>query len=78
MLTKKAPACSLIVSAALAVPGTIAHWYLRHIHWLIVLLLSISAIPFSYVGARLAIRTNNLLLEKIFGIMLILFGTFDQ
>lgn len=77
MPTKKALACSLIVSAALAVPGTIAHWYLGHINWLIVLLLSISAIPFSYVGAKVAIRMNNQLLEKIFGLMLVFFGAFD-
>lgn len=77
MPTKKALACSLIISAALAVPGTIAHWYLGHINWLIVLLLSISAIPFSYVGAKVAIRMNNLLLEKIFGLMLVFFGAFD-
>ncbi len=77
MPTKKALACSLIVSAGLAVPGTIAHWYLGHIDWMIVLLLSIGAVPFSYLGAKVALKTNNAILEKIFGVMLVLFGSFD-
>jgi uncharacterized membrane protein YfcA len=77
MPTKQALATSLIVSAGLAIPGTLAHWYLGHIDWGIVLILSVSAIPFSYLGAKVAIRLPNLLLEKIFGAMLIFFGAFD-
>ncbi|HQW83496.1 MAG TPA: sulfite exporter TauE/SafE family protein [Ferruginibacter sp.] len=77
MPTKQALASSLLVAAGLAIPGTIAHWYLEHIDWEIVLLLSISSIPFSYLGAKTAIRLNNLLLERIFGIMLVGFGIFD-
>lgn len=77
MPTKKALATSLIVSAGLAIPGTIAHWYLGHIDWMIVLILSVSAIPFSYLGAKVAIHLQSDLLEKIFGIMLIFFGAFD-
>jgi uncharacterized membrane protein YfcA len=77
MPTKKALACSLIVSAGLAVPGTIAHWYFSHIDWMIVLLLSLGSIPFSYIGAKVALRMNNVLLEKVFAVMLVLFGSFD-
>ena len=77
MPTKRALATSLIVSAGLAIPGTIAHWYLGHIDWAIVIILSISAIPFSYMGAKAAIRLRSDLLEKIFGVMLIFFGAFD-
>jgi uncharacterized membrane protein YfcA len=77
MPTKQALASSLLVAAGLAIPGTAAHWYLGHIDWHIVLLLSVSAIPFSYLGAKLAIRLHSLLLERIFGIMLVLFGAFD-
>ena len=75
--TKQALASSLLVAAGLALPGTIVHWYLGHINWYIVFLLSISSIPFSYIGAKVAIQLDNLVLEKIFGIMLIIFGTFD-
>jgi uncharacterized membrane protein YfcA len=77
MPTKQALASSLLVAAGLAIPGTIAHWYLGHIDWQIVLLLSVSSIPFSYIGARVAIRMNNVLLENIFGTMLVVFGAFD-
>lgn len=77
MPTKQALASSLVVAAGLAIPGTIAHWYLGHINWQVVLFLSASSIPFSYFGARIAIRLNNVLLEKFFGIMLIVFGVFD-
>ena len=77
MPTKKALASSLIISAGLAVPGTIAHWYLGHIDWQIVLLLSVSSIPFSYIGAKVAIKMNSMILEKIFGLMLVGFGAFD-
>ena len=77
MPTKQALASSLLVAAGLAIPGTIAHWYLGHINWKLVLLLSISSIPFSYLGARLALRLHNNVLERIFGIMLVVFGAFD-
>ena len=77
MPTKEALASSLIVAAGLAIPGTIAHWYLGHIDWMIVLLLSLTSLPFSYLGAKVAIGLNNILLERIFGFMLIVFGGFD-
>lgn len=77
MPTKQALASSLLVAAGLAIPGTIAHWYLGHINWQVVLFLSVSSIPFSYAGARVALLLSNLLLEKIFGTMLIIFGAFD-
>lgn len=75
--TKQALACSLLVAAGLAIPGTIVHWYLGHINWSIVLWLSISSIPFSYVGAKVALWMKNDILEKIFGLMLVVFGAFD-
>ena len=77
MPTKQALASSLLVAAGLAIPGTIAHWYLGHINWQVVLLLSVSSIPFSYLGARVAIRLHNIVLERIFGMMLVVFGAFD-
>ena len=77
MPTKEALATSLVVAAGLAIPGTLAHWYLGHIDWSIVLLLSVSSIPCSYLGARLAIKLHNALLEKVFGVMLVVFGLFD-
>lgn len=77
MPVKKALASSLVVAAGLAVPGTLVHWYLGHIDWYIVLLLSLSSIPFSHLGAKSAITIKSDYLEKIFGLTLILFGIFD-
>lgn len=77
MPTKQALASSLLVAAGLAIPGTLAHWYLGHINWQVVLFLSASSIPFSYFGARVSLRLNNVVLENFLGIMLVVFGAFD-
>lgn len=74
---KKALACSLLVSAGLAIPGTLAHWYLGHIDWSVALLLSLGSLPCSYVGAKLALKMRNIVLEKLFAVLLIGFGAFD-
>jgi uncharacterized protein len=75
--TKQALACSLMVAAGLAIPGTLAHWWLGHIDWWIVLILSAGSIPSSYLGAKLALKLKNNTLELIFGIMLCMFGAYD-
>lgn len=77
MPIKKALASSLIAAAGLAIPGTLAHWYFGHIDWMIVFILSGSSIPFSFLGAKSAIKLDNNLLEKAFGLILIAFGIFD-
>lgn len=77
MPTKEALATSLIVAAGLSIPGTLVHWQLGHIDWRIVLLLSLSNIPGAFLGAKLALRLRNEVLERIFGVMLVLFGAFD-
>jgi hypothetical protein len=77
MDTKRALATSLIVSAVLAVPGTITHWWLGHIDWMLVVALSVGTLPCSYLGARLAIRMKNATLLRVYGVALTLFGLFD-
>lgn len=77
MPVKQALACSLVVAGGLAIPGTIAHWWLGHIDWWLVLFLSLGSIPSSYLGARVAVALTNEMLEKVFGIMLCLFGAYD-
>jgi uncharacterized membrane protein YfcA len=74
---KQAMASSLVVAGALALPGTLAHWWLGHIDWWIVLWLCIGSVPSAYVGARVAIGLKNATLELIFGLMLCLFGLYD-
>ncbi len=71
---KTAFACSLLVSAVLAVPGTMVHWYLGHISWLVTLLIAVGSVPLSYLGARLAIHTDAQRLEKWYGMALTALG----
>jgi hypothetical protein len=73
---KKAFACSLAVSAALAVPGTVVHAYLGHISWLVTCLVALGSIPFSLLGARLAIKTRSAKLERWYGLALTCLGIF--
>ncbi|ALV32236.1 sulfite exporter TauE/SafE family protein [Streptomyces sp. CdTB01] len=72
---KRALATSLAVSAALAVPGTITHWALGHIDWLIVLVYTAPAVPAAYLGARLAIRSNPDWLTRTYGVVLALLAS---
>ena len=73
---KKAFACSLAVSAVLALPGTVVHAYLGHISWLVAGLVAAGALPFSYLGARMAIRTRAARLERWYGLALTALGIF--
>jgi len=73
---KKAFACSLAVSAFLALPGTIVHAYLDHIDWIVTIVLAIGSVPFSMLGAKVAIRSKSSLLERIYGLILTFLGLF--
>lgn len=73
---KKAFACSLAVSSVLAVPGTIVHAYLGHISWIVAGLVALGAMPFSHLGARLAIHTRAVKLERWYGLALTGLGIF--
>ena len=71
---KTAFACSLVASAALAIPGTLVHVALGHVSWRIVLIFGLGSVPFSYLGARTAVRMNLKVLEPIFGLVLLVIG----
>ena len=71
---KTAFACSLAVAAVLAVPGTIVHAALGHIDWAVVAVFALTSIPLSYVGARVAIRSDPGRLERIYGATLTVLG----
>lgn len=73
---KKSFACSLAVSAALAVPGTIVHAYLGHISWTVAGLIALGSVPSSFLGARVAIRSKSSSLERVYGIVLTALGVF--
>ena len=71
---KPAFACSLAVSAALAVPGTVVHAALGHIDWAVVVVFGLTSVPLSYLGARVALRANGRRLERVFGAALLILG----
>ncbi len=73
---KQAFACSLLVSAVLAVPGTIVHAWLGHISWRVALLVALGTMPLSYLGARVALRTRTARLERWYGLALTVLGIF--
>jgi uncharacterized protein len=73
---KKSFACSLAVSAALALPGTIVHAYLGHISWPVTGFLLLGSVPSSYFGAKLAIGSRPATLERWYGIALTALGFF--
>lgn len=71
---KQSFATSLMVAAFLAVPGTIVHAALGHIDWQLVAVFGTTSIPLSYVGARVALRTNPVRLERAYGAGLAVLG----
>jgi uncharacterized membrane protein YfcA len=66
---------SLAVSAALAIPGTVAHAALGHIDWTLVLVFGAASVPLSAVGARTALRVDPDRLEVVFGAVLVVLAT---
>ncbi|MEO7369947.1 MAG: sulfite exporter TauE/SafE family protein [Ilumatobacteraceae bacterium] len=72
---KRALASSLAVASVLAVPGTIVHAALGHIDWTLVVVFGSTAVPLSFIGARVAMRTDPHRLERIYGAALIVLGT---
>lgn len=66
---------SLAVSAALALPGTVAHAAMGHIDWGLVLVFGVASVPLSAVGARTALRVAPERLEIVFGAVLVVLAT---
>lgn len=66
---------SLAVSAALAIPGTVAHAALGHVDWGLVVVFGAASVPLSAVGARTALRIDPQRLEVVFGAMLVVAAT---
>jgi uncharacterized membrane protein YfcA len=73
---KRATATSLFCVAVLSVPASIGHSVLGHIDWGIALVLSVVAVPMSYLGARVAILLRNRTLERIYGTVMIIFALY--
>lgn len=71
---KAALGASLAVAAMLAIPGTVIHAALGHIDWWVTLAIGVTSIPASRLGAMVALRTRSDLLERIYGIALVVLG----
>lgn len=71
---KSAFASSLVVSAFLALPASVVHWYLGHVAWREFFFLAAGSVPFSYLGARVALRVRSLSLERFYGLALTALG----
>ena len=71
---KESFATSLAVAAVMAIPGTIVHAALGHIDWPVVAIFATTSIPLSFLGARVALRTHPVRLERIYGVGLALLG----
>lgn len=71
---KDAFGSSLSIGAALAVPGALMHAALGHIDWTIVAVFGAASIPLSYFGARVALRTHSVKLERLYGAVIATLG----
>lgn len=67
MPLKRALGTSLVVIAALVVPGTLVHWWLGHIDWRIFLVLALGVVPGARLGARLALGVHEHILRTTVG-----------
>jgi uncharacterized membrane protein YfcA len=71
---KSALASSLAVASVLAIPGTVVHAALGHIDWTLVAAFGSTSVPLSFLGARVAMRTEPQRLEKFYGAALVVLG----
>lgn len=71
MPVRSALGTSLVVSAALAVPGAVTHAALGHLDLGFVALFAVASVPFSALGARTALRIDAGRLEVAFGAVLV-------
>ena len=60
----------------LAIPGTVVHAWLGHIDWVVTLFLAAGSVPFSYLGAKVAIKARGKKLERWYGVVLTALGLF--
>ncbi len=72
MPLKRALGTSLVVIAALVVPGTLVHLALGHIDWAIFLVLTIGVVPGARIGARLALGARETVLRTAVGSFLLI------
>ena len=71
MPLKRALGTSLVLIAALVVPGTLVHAALGHIDWTIFLVLVVGVIPGAWLGSRIALGARERTLRLAVGAFLL-------
>ena len=74
MPVKESFGTSLIVSCALAIPGTVVHQVLGHLDWAVVAVYGAGSVVMAPLGARVALRTDAMRLERAYGLVLAALG----
>lgn len=73
---KSSLATSLFCVLILSIVGTIKHYMLGNIDVKTALILSVFAVPFSYYGAKMAIKLRNQTLERMYGTFVVCFAIY--
>lgn len=73
---KQALGTSLICISIFAVPGSIVHFFLRHVDLTLALLLIIGTVPGAYLGSKVALKTPEKVLSFLFGGLLIFLAVY--
>lgn len=71
---KEAVATSLFCVFILALINSFKHFQMGHLDLKVTLVLALTVIPFSYLGARIAVSLRNKTLERLFGAAMIIFA----
>lgn len=74
MPIKQAFGTSLVVASALAIPGTVVHQLLGHLDWAVIAVYGVGSIAMAPLGARVALRTDAMRLERAYGACLAVLG----
>ena len=74
MPVKESFGTSLIVASALAIPGTVVHQLLGHLDWSVIAVYGAGSILMAPLGARVALHTDAIRLERAYGACLAVLG----
>lgn len=69
---KAAFGTSLIVIAAVSIPGTLSHFALQHVDIALALLMIAGSIPGSLIGSALALKLKDSFLRRGFGVIMLI------
>ncbi|WP_218082875.1 sulfite exporter TauE/SafE family protein [Anthocerotibacter panamensis] len=73
---RSALATSLATVGLLALPGTLVHYYLGHVDWLLTGWLAAGVLPSTYLGSQLALRLPLNFLSRLYSLFLIVLACY--